>query len=147
MVPNRLLRQRLRDEVVLLGLYLGEVNVDEAAHSWIMVPRVPIPRQLGRASCAVLIVIPPAYPHVPPHGVYIDGDLDLPLHYFQGPHDDDFAIQGWAWLCLHPPGAGASSWRPSRITTDGDNLITIMLLIQAMLTDLASDPSLWRPAR
>jgi Prokaryotic E2 family E len=133
------LRDRwIEDEVLQLALRFGEIDFDERAKSWIMLPRFPIAPRLGRASCAVLIKLPAAYPSVPPYGVFIDRDLELDDHYY--PESGGFnqhADQGWAWLCLHPHAKDTTAWQPGRSVAEGDNLLILLVLVRAMLDEHA----------
>jgi hypothetical protein len=115
------LRERwIIEEVLLLALHFGEVEYDDVAGGWIMLPRFPISPRLGRDNCALLIKLPPTYPSISPHGVFVDRDLNLSGHYF--PDADNYnehADDGWAWLCLHAPGEDPATWQPSAPMSSG----------------------------
>jgi hypothetical protein len=128
--------RRVEDEALLLGLHFGEVEYDDQAGSWIMLPRFPLSPRFDRKSCAMLIELPAAYPAVPPFGVFVDCDLTLLDHYFPdagtlNPH----ANQGWAWLCLHARRGDIGSWRPSARVIEGDNLLILLVLARALLDE------------
>jgi hypothetical protein len=126
------------DEVVQLALYFGEVEFDDQARSWIMVPRFPIASRLGRTDCAVLIKLPPVYPAVPPYGIFVDQDLELLEHYYPEATDyNEYAEAGWAWFCLHPRAKDTTTWQPGRSVAEGDNLLVLLALVRAMLDEQA----------
>jgi hypothetical protein len=133
------LRQRwIAEEALILALGFGEIDYDEQDGRWVMLPRFPISRRLGRPSCALLIKLPPAYPAVPPFGVFVDRDLPLDLHYFPesgtlNPH----AQHGWAWLCLHAAEHDKRAWRPGVSPQSGDNLLVLLTLVRALLDEAA----------
>jgi len=127
-------RQRIAEEVLLLALHFGEVEFDELAGQWVMLPHFPVSPRLGRVSSALLIKLPGAYPAVAPFGVYVDRDLPLDAHYFPDAGDlNPLAHNGWAWLCLHTPKGASSAWRPGASIADGDNLLTLLILVRALL--------------
>jgi hypothetical protein len=103
-----------------------------------MLPRFPIAARLGRPTCAVLIKLPPAYPSVPPYGVFIDRDLRLGDHYYpEASRYNQHAGDGWAWLCLHPHANDTTAWQPGRSVAEGDNLLVLLMLVRAMLDEQA----------
>ena len=139
---DHLRRRWVEDEVCRLALRFGEVEYDERAGSWVMLPRFPLGPRLGRPDCALLIELPPAYPAIPPYGVYVDRDLPLDDHYF--PQDGDLnphAHEGWAWLCLHARRGDSGAWRPGARVPDGDNLLVLLVLVRALLDGAARERS------
>lgn len=131
-------RQRVEEEVLLLGLHFGEVEYDDQKGSWIMLPRFPLSRRFDRADCAVLIKLPMAYPAIPPFGLFVDSNLPLHSHYFaDGGKLNPYADQGWAWLCMHARQGDTRSWRPGPSAAQGDNLLVLLVLARALLDESA----------
>jgi len=76
-LEHRLLR--VANEAVFLALVFRDgVRFDELRGDWVIVPRFPLPRRWGIAAAQLLVLIPPAYPYVPPVGFYLDRHLTFP---------------------------------------------------------------------
>lgn len=132
---------------VLGPVYGSEKNRltwDTADGTWVAIKRVAVPPRLtndGRGSVDVLILIPPAYPQVPPDGFYCDMALRIENHYFKGWRDQhypqwqqDLLSRNWQWFCAHAHQGGAgSTWQASANVKNGDNLLTYLRLCLAIL--------------
>lgn len=122
----------------------GRLDYDKSAGTWVLIRQVDVPRKLtkdGTGASDILILIPPAYPQVPPDGFYCDQGLKIANHYFQGWRDkfypdrqQELIKQRWNWFCIHVHDKGATSgWRATGDIKRGDNLLTYLRLCQAIL--------------
>lgn len=143
--------RRIRQELAIIGPIYGasqhdrdRVSFDTKNGSWVCVKNLPIPKILtrdGQGLVDILLLVPPAYPNVPPDGFYCDQNLKLVGHYFQGWTDKYYPTwqktlieQGWNWYCMHASKvAGNQTWRPSADASRGDNLLTYLHLCLAIL--------------
>ena len=114
-------------EMVWAGELFPPYDFDDEELTWFCLHRLPLPPGWNKASSELLILIPDAYPEVPPEKFYLDPDLRdrkgrPPEHYFLG----ELSIRDWAWFCLHFD----DGWAPRRNMEEGDNLITVIERIQ-----------------
>ena len=136
--------QRIRQEVLLLGIAFGEVNYDAKCFTWVHIRRFPLPPRWTQVKSELLIELPTAYPQVGPDGFYLDKGLRDPLgrspnHYFeeQGRYNK-YGHLGWAWFCLHQEPLRKGGWRATADIMEGDNLVKYVELIRAILKRKAS---------
>lgn len=130
-------QRRVAEEALLLALHFHDVDFDDRDARWVMIRRFPLPPGLCRPVCALLFALPPAYPSVPPRGVFLDRDLGLPLHFLpeRGP-SNPYADDGWGWLCLLQDREQQGSWSPRRTITGGDNLLVLATLVRALIDSM-----------
>lgn len=134
-------KQRIQQEVILLARRFLEVDYDDEDFGWIRIPKFELPDGWSKRYTALLILLPPAYPDVPPDGFYIDKGLATksgkpPSHYFQGRDHNRLYDKNWAWYCIH---AEKDNWQPSANLLKGDNLLKYIELIRAVLTKIAKE--------
>jgi len=126
------------------GTVEGRVTYDTSKGTWVCVKDLPVPPSLtrdGEGCVEILLLIPDAYPQVPPDGFYCDQGLRIQNHYYMGfrdkyyPHLQQKLIdKGWQWFCAHANYAfNMSSWRPSSLVHEGDNLLKYLRLCLAIL--------------
>lgn len=132
--------QRILQEIALLATRFDAINYDDEDFTWVHIPHFELPAGWNRDTTGLLILLPPAYPHVPPNGFYIDQRLrtrrgESISHYFQeqGPNNP-LGSKGWAWYCIH---ADKGNWSPTASVFHGDNLLKYIELIRAVLTKIA----------
>jgi hypothetical protein len=131
--------RRVLQEAVLLARHFGVVDYDDEDGSWLHIAHFGLPVGWDRPSTALLIELPPAYPHVPPDGFYLDRLLRTALgqsvdHYFENPGAyNRHADRGWAWFCIH---LNRGTWRPRADVAGGDNLLKLTVLIRAILSEM-----------
>lgn len=147
MAENALLR-RVRDEVYTViapeyGTEPDRVTFDQQEGLWVCVKKLPVPPKLtksGDGQVDVLMLIPMAYPQVPPDGFYCDAGLRITNHYFMGWRDKyypewqtELIKGGWQWFCAHAHNVTNSTWRPTNLPDKGDNLMTYLHLCLGIL--------------
>lgn len=121
-------RERKLTEILWAGEFFPPYDYDEEELSWLRLHEFPLPRGWSKTASGFLIMIPDAYPEVPPDKFYLDqnlrdGDGRSPGHYFMA---NEYSDNGWAWLCLHMD----AGWTPRQRVEEGDNLVTIIERIQ-----------------
>ena len=81
----------------------------------------------------VLILIPSAYPTVPPDNFYVRNGLRLPGGNVPGNYSEEQSILGQSWgqFSFH-----AQAWNPTSDISDGDGLLTFMLSVEGRLQEL-----------
>ena len=148
------LKRRVQEEVfqVLAPVYgdrQGRLTWDETDGTWVAIKQVPVPSRLtndGRGVIDVLIMIPSAYPQVPPDGFYCDLQLRVEARFHKGDRPDQhyphltqvLLQQGWQWFCAHANYSDiAGKWHPTGNVTQGDNLLTYFRLCLAILGTMA----------
>jgi hypothetical protein len=127
-------KRRIYQEIILLAQRFEAINYDDVDFEWVHIPRFELPPGLGRPYTQLLILLPAGYPAIPPDGFYLDKRLPLSSHYFQDRSHNPLSHKGWAWYCIHTQKA---SWTPRASILDGDNLLTYVELIRAVLTAAA----------
>ena len=142
------LLRRVRDEVYTViapeyGTEAGRVTYDTEEGLWVCVKQLPVPIALtktGDGLVDVLMLVPKAYPQVPPDGFYCDAGLRITNHYFMGWRDKYYPewqrqlIEGgWQWFCAHAHNVHNSTWRPTNTASAGDNLMTYLHLCLGIL--------------
>lgn len=115
-------------EILFAGELFPPYDFDREALGWLRIRRLPLPRGWNKAASELLILIPEAYPEIPPDKFYLDPDLrdrngHSPGHYFKA---NELSDSGWAWLCLHL----GNNWAPRQRIEDGDHLVTVIERIQ-----------------
>lgn len=142
------LLRRVRDEVFHVvapqyGTEPGRVTYDQKEGLWVCVKRLPVPPRLtntGDGLVDVLMLVPMAYPQVPPDGFYCDKGLKIRNHYFEGWRDKHYPEwqrqlldNGWQWFCAHAYNVQNATWRPSSHPAQGDNLMAYLHLCLGIL--------------
>lgn len=132
--------QRILQEIALLATRFDAINYDDEDFTWVHLPCFELPAGWSKRTTELLILLPPAYPQVPPNGFFIDqrlrtrrgGAVD---HYYedQGPQNP-LGSKGWAWYCIH---ADRGNWSPTASVLHGDNLLKYVELIRTILTEIA----------
>jgi len=149
MIEMPALQRRIQDEVHHLlapvyGTERGRLTWDETDGTWVAMKQVPVPSRMtndGRGIIDVLILVPVAYPQVPPDGFYCDLPLRITNYFHAGWRDQHYPLlqqklldEGWQWFCAHAhQGSGGSMWRASANVKQGDNLLTYFRLCLAIL--------------
>lgn len=135
---SRAQARRVYQEALLLARQFGMVDYDEEDGHWVRIPDFPLPEGWDRPVTELLLVLPSGYPHVPPNGFFIDRYLRTQRgrridHYFEERGEyNPYSEKGWAWFCIH---LDRNAWRPTGDVLRGDNLVKLVALIRAILTD------------
>lgn len=115
----------------MLARLFGESNVtlDLPSGRYMHIQQYPLPANWRQLHTPLLIVFDnPASIFVkPPDRFYISRGLKniggkTPTHYFEGPGFNDMSKQNWARYSFHVK----RNWRPSRIATNGSNLVLLL---------------------
>lgn len=130
------LKRRVQEEVIqVLGPVYGtqpkRLTWDEDDGTWVAIKSVPVPPRMtdnGRGVIDVLILVPPAYPQIPPDGFYCDRTLRIKNYFHEGWRDQhypqwqqDLLSRNWQWFCAHAHrGDIGSTWRASTNVKQGD---------------------------
>jgi hypothetical protein len=122
--------QRIMLECVAISNRCGEVGFDDLDGSWVWVKHFLVPPGLNRKESNLLIILPAAYPSLPPTEFYLDEGLDVTAHYGGG----RFERKGWTYLCLH-----IKHWKPTADIWSGDNLFKVVETVREFLTRLVGD--------
>ena len=120
------------------GIVLDEENFD-----WLVIPKYPMPARWKQRWTSLMLLLPTAYPDVPPMGFYLtikgglrNGQQDSHLFsgggYYEGA--PDHSSQGWYWYCVHANVEGSGGWRPSADPRRNDNLFTFLNMAREALT-------------
>ncbi|MCD6219038.1 hypothetical protein J7K43_01465 [Candidatus Calescamantes bacterium] len=127
--------ERLRKEIRLLTLRFGQISFHRLSRG-LLIYRFDLPPGWNRDFTRLLMIIPQAYPQIPPVKFYIDKGLrkygKIPPHYFEASSPNLLCGEGFAWLCVHE----IYHWKPSVDILKGDNLLTICNLIYNYLCEL-----------
>jgi len=110
--------------------------------NWIIIPKYSMPERWHPRWTSLMIMIPTAYPDVPPTGFYLTNTARLKSgkndkHLFNGsPYKNvaDLSAQGWYWYCVHAKVQEAGGWRPSNDPNASDNLFTFLNMAREALT-------------
>ncbi len=142
------LLRRVKDEVFTViapeyGTEPDRVTFDTQEGTWVCVKQLPVPPSLtynGDGRVDVLMLVPMAYPQVPPDGFYCDAGLKITNHYFRGMRDKHYPewqqqliAAKWNWFCAHAYNVQHSTWRPTNRADEGDNLISYLHLCLGIL--------------
>lgn len=136
---------RVQQEVALLRLRFKHVAYDDLGYRWVHLPRFELPEGWSKRETELLVMLPPAYPQLPPDGFFLDKRLTTrrgrtPGHYFQEQsRHNPYADRGWAWYCVHLSGGGRGGWRASADVLQGDSLITYIEVIRLVLSQAAAE--------
>lgn len=100
---------------------------------WVLFRSFWLPPGWNRQTIEVLVLLPPAYPLVPPDNFFVREGLrttegHLPGGYFEG--QTSVLGPGWGQFSFH-----AQGWRPGPGLTEGDNLVTFMLAVERRLKE------------
>jgi hypothetical protein len=125
------------------GTAPGRVSFDEKEGLWVCVKQLPVPPALTKnrsGKVDVLMLVPMAYPQVPPDGFYCDMGLNITNHYFLGWRDKHYPEwqrellqNGWQWFCAHAHNVNQSGWKATNSPKRGDNLMSYLHLCLAIL--------------
>jgi hypothetical protein len=143
---------RIEDETALLRKHVGNrmrihhgpKTVGGVRYHAIIIEEVGLDRhKFGVARTKVLILLPPAYPEVPPIGFYVDFPWSTDDHHFTqvsyyGAPDLRQKPDGYYWYCGglgggFSPDAWQRAWRPGRTADRGHNLVTLFVSAQTAL--------------
>lgn len=140
--------RRVKSEVFDLiapeyGTHQGRISYDKQDGTWLSIKQLPVPPSLtnnGDGRVDVLVLIPPAYPQIPPDGFYCDSNLRIRAHYYSRWRDrhypqlqSELIKKGWSWFCAHAHHRSFSAWRPSNNIAEGDNLLKYLYLCLSIL--------------
>ncbi len=126
-----MLDRRARELQLLCQRY-GQVEHGPDLH-WVLFRSFCLPHGWNRQTTELLVLLPPAYPLVPPDNFFVREGLRTttgtpPGGYFEG--QTSVLGPGWGQFSFH-----AQQWRPSPGLLDGDNLITFMMAVERRLSE------------
>jgi hypothetical protein len=136
---------RVKREVALLRLRFKKVEYDDLGYRWVHLPTFELPEGWNKRETELLVLLPPAYPQLPPDGFFLDRRLttrrgQTPGHYFQEHSSHNpYADRGWAWYCMHVSSEGRGGWRATADILEGDSLLTYIELIRLVLSQAAKE--------
>jgi hypothetical protein len=139
------LAARITQEVALLRLRFKRVAYDDLGYRWVHLPAFELPDGWSKRQTELLLVVPPAYPQLPPDGFFLDQRLTTrrgrtPGHYFQQQgRQNPYADRGWAWYCIHLDGSPRGGWHASADVLQGDNLLSYIEVIRLVLSQAARE--------
>ena len=131
--------RRILEEIAVLAKGFDTVHYDNEEFTWIHIPVYQLPRGWNQTATELLVVLPRAYPHVPPDGFHLNQRLyplhgHLDEHYFENGLQGSYSDKGWGWYCIH---SDSSRWTATADIWSGDNLVKYVELIRAILTRIA----------
>ena len=123
---------RVETEIALINNQYGSYLVSED-HSYVLFQDFPLPKGWNFESTRLLILIPAAYPQMPPDNFYVKPGLRLesgamPASYTEGSRHLE---EPWGQFSMHLDGP----WRPAADITSGDNLLTFLIIVNGRLSE------------